>query len=606
MSSMNVKDFAAYQVDPVRGFLPSLDPLEQLPAGFEAWERLAPQIPALLLAGKLRPALEQLTPPDLNRLESDRQLQRATLLLSFFGNAYVWGGEKPAMVIPRGIALPLWAVAEKLGLPPITTYASLVLYNWRLLDKNGPLDLSNLALLQLFLGGLDEQWFYLTSVAIEAKGAPALKAIWDAQMAAVDGREANLAYNLKKIASALADMYETLLQMEEKCDPYIFYHRVRPFFVGWKEPGVVYEGVSDTPQKFVGATAAQSSLLQSLDAGLGIMHRDDETYPFLLAMRRYMPPPHRRFIEALEDGSSLRQFVLDQRRGHPALCDLYNACVHALDRFRKKHLELAVRYISRQTPETEEAKGSGGTSFVSFLSKARKETKEQVISNNGKPKVIRYLALGDSYTIGESASVDERWPVQLTTLLREYGFPMAEPIIIAQTGWSTDELLADIERENPEGTFELVSLLIGVNDQYRGRDFREYRKEFRMLLQQAIKFAGGDARRVIVLSIPDWGVMPFAEGRDHGKIAGEIDQFNAVGREETDGAGALYIDITSESRKVSQDCRLIAADGLHPSGKMYETWACLALPMALSALMTKSPERFEHQVITLRFSEQKL
>src|SRR5262249_34889805 len=164
-----------------------------------------------------------------------------------------------------------------------------------------------------------------------------------------------------------------------------------------------------TPQKFAGASAAQSSLLQSLDAGLGVTHRDDGTHPFLLAMRHYMPPAHRRFIEALDDGHALRQFVLDRRQVAPALCDLYNACIRALDNFRKKHMELAVRYISRQAPGAEEAEGTAGANFVPFLSKVRKETKESEISvrsstdgDNVKSKVLRYLALGDSYTIDDS------------------------------------------------------------------------------------------------------------------------------------------------------------------------------------------------------------
>lgn len=599
MSGISVKDFAAYQVDPARGFLPSQDPLERLPAGFEAWDRLASQMPALLLAGKLRPALERLTSPDLNLLESDGHLQRAMLLLSLFGNAYVWGDEKPATVVPRGIALPWWTVAERLGQPPIITYSSLVLYNWRLLDKSAPPGLGNLATLQLFLGGSDEQWFYLISVAIEAKGASAIRAIVDAQNAAARGRVADLADSLKEIAYAIAEMRETLLRVEEKCDPYIYYHRVRPFIAGWGEAGVVYEGVSGEPQKFVGASAAQSSLLQAMDAGLGVIHRDDETSPFLFAMRRYMPPAHRRFIEALEDGPSLRQFVLDRKQSVPALCDLYDACIQALDHFRKKHLELAVRYISRQAPGAEATEGTGGTNFVSFLSKVRKETKEKEIgaragqsslarSDDGRPKALRYLALGDSYTIGESVSANERWPAQLTDLLREWGFPMAEPMIIAQTGWTTDELWAGIERENPTNTFELVSLLIGVNNQYRGRNIEDYRAEFRTLLKRAVEFAAGNAKRVIVLSIPDWGETPFAEGRDRGRIAEEINQFNAVSRDETDGAGAYYIDVTSESRKLTRDYKLIAADGLHPSGKMYEAWACLVLPSALNALIASA------------------
>lgn len=198
-----------------------------------------------------------------------------------------------------------------------------------------------------------------------------------------------------------------------------------------------------------------------------------------------------------------------------------------------------------------------------------------------------FLALGDSYTIGESVKEHERWPVQLAALIREEEFDVGEPVIIAETGWTTDELDAAIGRENPEGPFDIVSLLIGVNNQYRGRSEQEYRKQFVHLLQRAIAFAGNTASHVIVLSIPDWGVTPFAEGRDRGKIAQEIDVFNTINREETDRAGAQYIDITPISGEVIRDPSLIASDGLHPSGKMYAQWARLGLPKALKALGLK-------------------
>ncbi|HEX2122468.1 MAG TPA: SGNH/GDSL hydrolase family protein [Thermoanaerobaculia bacterium] len=178
----------------------------------------------------------------------------------------------------------------------------------------------------------------------------------------------------------------------------------------------------------------------------------------------------------------------------------------------------------------------------------------------------RYLALGDSYTIGESVAESERFPVQLA---RELG--LGDPQIIARTGWTTDELNAAIDAANPQGPFELVTLLIGVNNQYRGRSADEYRTQFTALLQRAIGFAGGDPKRVIVVSIPDWGVTPFAEGRDRAKIAREIDQFNAVNREEAQRAGARYVDITPISRR--DDPSLVAEDKLHPSGKQYGEWA---------------------------------
>ncbi len=199
-------------------------------------------------------------------------------------------------------------------------------------------------------------------------------------------------------------------------------------------------------------------------------------------------------------------------------------------------------------------------------------------------KTMRYLALGDSYTIGESVAEAERWPVQLATQLQETGIPLDPPQIIARTGWTTDELMAAIERQNPQGPFDLVSLLIGVNNQYRGLDSTEYRKQFHTLLQTALTLAGGKPNHVIVLSIPDWGVTPFAHGNDRPQIATEINQFNAVNREETLQAGAHYVDITPISRQAAGDTTLIAEDGLHPSGKMYRLWVELVEPVAQAAL----------------------
>jgi lysophospholipase L1-like esterase len=196
----------------------------------------------------------------------------------------------------------------------------------------------------------------------------------------------------------------------------------------------------------------------------------------------------------------------------------------------------------------------------------------------------RFLALGDSYTIGESVDETERWPVQLAHLLREQKIDIGDPTIIARTGWTTDELDAAITRENPAGPFDIVSLLIGVNNQYRGRSEDEYREQFRALLRRAIGFAGNTAAHVVVLSIPDWGVTPFAKGRDTQTIAEEIDRFNIINREEAKRAGAWYVDVTPVSREAARDASLIASDGLHPSGKMYAEWARLTLPAALKIL----------------------
>jgi lysophospholipase L1-like esterase len=199
---------------------------------------------------------------------------------------------------------------------------------------------------------------------------------------------------------------------------------------------------------------------------------------------------------------------------------------------------------------------------------------------------MRFLALGDSYTIGEGVDEAERWPRQLAALLRAEGVSVDEPLIIARTGWTTDELAAALDQADLHGPFDLVSLLIGVNNQYRGRSADEYRLEFRALLRRAIELAEGRAARVLVLSIPDWGVTPFAEGRDRAAIASAIDLLNAVNRDEALQAGAGYVDVTPISRRAAQDAALLAGDGLHPSGGMYAEWARLALPAARAARQT--------------------
>jgi lysophospholipase L1-like esterase len=204
--------------------------------------------------------------------------------------------------------------------------------------------------------------------------------------------------------------------------------------------------------------------------------------------------------------------------------------------------------------------------------------------NGGGAGEMRFLALGDSYTIGEGVDEAERWPVRLAALLRERGADVADPEIIARTGWTTDELSAAIDAADPRGPYALVSLLIGVNNQYRGRDAEEYRTEFTALLRRAVGFAGGDASRVIVLSIPDWGVTPFADGRDRARIAAEIDLYNAINREEAARAGARYVDVTPQTRQSGADPAFLVDDGLHPSGRSYVEWARLALPAAAEAL----------------------
>jgi lysophospholipase L1-like esterase len=199
----------------------------------------------------------------------------------------------------------------------------------------------------------------------------------------------------------------------------------------------------------------------------------------------------------------------------------------------------------------------------------------------------KFLALGDSYTIGEGVAPSERWPAQLTSRLRASGVPLADPRIIAKTGWTTGELLVAIDSASPAPAtdYDLVSLLVGVNDQYRGLG-ASFAAGFQALAARAIAFAADRPKRVVVVSIPDWGVTPFARNDSRGAeaIGREIEALNARARDFAVRAGAAFVDITEESRRAATDSRLLAEDGLHPSSAMYATWVQAILPAAQRAI----------------------
>jgi lysophospholipase L1-like esterase len=193
---------------------------------------------------------------------------------------------------------------------------------------------------------------------------------------------------------------------------------------------------------------------------------------------------------------------------------------------------------------------------------------------------LSYLALGDSYTIGEAVAQEQSFPYQLSANLNAQAIKVATPFIVARTGWTTDELQSAINSAALKPKYDIVTLLIGVNNQYRGYPIDAYRTEFRALLQRALAFAGGIKSHVFVVSIPDWGLTPFGKnsGRDVKKVSEQINAFNTVNKEETINVGISYTDITPSSRKVDTDVSLAASDGLHPSGKMYQEWVTLLAP----------------------------
>ncbi len=378
------------ELDLPRGFLPSEDPLERLPGAFDEWEAVARSLPKILSNERIRRIVESLPPFDLSKLSSQREFERAMVLLSYLGHAYVWGDRSVPDRIPKRLAVPWCEVAHQLGRPPVLSYSSYALHNWRRFDSGGPVALGNISLIQNFLGGLDEEWFILVHVDIEAKAIPALSSLIPAQKAVKERNSAALGRYLATISSSLEAMCQTLDRMPENCDPYIYYTRVRPYIHGWKDnpgfpSGLIYEGVTEyqnKPQKFRGETGAQSSIIPSLDATLGIGHRDDPLRTYLMEMREYMPPKHRTFIETIERGPSIRDYVVEHSENNPTLRESYNQCIRLIDRFRTRHLEYAGHYIQKQSQQNASNPtevGTGGTPFMVYLKKHRDETSTHLI-----------------------------------------------------------------------------------------------------------------------------------------------------------------------------------------------------------------------------------
>jgi lysophospholipase L1-like esterase len=229
--------------------------------------------------------------------------------------------------------------------------------------------------------------------------------------------------------------------------------------------------------------------------------------------------------------------------------------------------------------------------FTAFTACAKKRPNYAALNMNNKDTSVKtagntlhYLALGDSYTIGESVPADQSYPNLLASALTSQDHPVSPPKIIATTGWTTDELVSAISHSDiTDKKFDFVTLLIGVNDQYQQISQDNYRVKFQQVLNTAINFAGGDKSRVFVLSIPDWGVTPFAKGND-AIISPQIDQFNTINKQISITSGVNYLDITPISRWAAKDPGLIAADGLHPSAKMYRLWINLLEPLVASKL----------------------
>lgn len=255
--------------------------------------------------------------------------------------------------------------------------------------------MGNIALLQNFLGGIDEEWFVIVHVDIEAKAAQGLRAIASGRRAVVAADIPGVIAALKELACSLSGMYSSLCRMVEHCEPFIYFHRVRPYIHGWKNNpalpnGLLYEGVEEyggVGQFFRGETGSQSGIIPCCDGFLGVSHQEDPLKAYLMEMRLYMPPQHRWFLEATEAEPSTRAFV-ESHAEVPDLLDAYNACVDWVDKFRTKHLEYAVSYIANQAqrdPANPAQVGTGGTPFVTYLTKHRDETSVHAIKRPTNP-----------------------------------------------------------------------------------------------------------------------------------------------------------------------------------------------------------------------------
>eukprot|EP01134_Creolimax_fragrantissima_P002938 CFRG2938T1 len=417
-----------FNISKTTGFLPEKDPLLSLPAKYASWDKAAAEMPSYLLAGCMRQQLDMIPSLSIVDLTTEAEYQRAYSILSMLSHAYVWceGENSPSKRLPANLAVPWVAVANWLGCKPILTHSAVVMYNWKLINADGPADLSNLACLTTFNGCKDEAWFYLVTVAIEALGGPAVEAITDAMDAVNNVDAETVATKLNILADAVDEMTVVILRMFEKCDPKVYYKDVRPFFSGWRgnpvlPDGLLYEGVSDVPFEFAGGSAGQSSLLQTIDIALGVRHGPTQQCPMMAAMdsppvsenemseiseeildglaqtpsvdtecsyistvRAYMPRKHRHFLTALGNAPSLHGFVMSPH-GTEAAKAAFNNAVKALANFRTKHIQLVASYIVAPASKKESTlasyRGTGGSSIMPFLKQVRTETLDQLTPN---------------------------------------------------------------------------------------------------------------------------------------------------------------------------------------------------------------------------------
>lgn len=381
-----------YGMSRERGFLSHYEIDEVfLPTRFDEVVDTAERLSDLLSSGRVRHWLGILPEPDIAAWAvhaPEEQVRTMMVHYSFLVQAYVWGEPEPPAFLPANLARPIVALADRLGQAPLLPYSAYVLDNWARIDKSGPITLENIRMVQNFLGGADENWFVMIHVAIEAEAGVLLDNAVRLVAAARNEDAATCEAQLVEMNGAWERIYAAFKLMPERCDPYVYFHRVRPYIHGWANnpalgEGLVYDGVkkfAGKPQAFRGQTGSQSSIVPSMDALFGVGHSDDPLKRFLDELHQYRPVSHRRFIEDLARHSTLRDFV--RHANSPALRDAFNACLEQVARFRTRHLEYAASYINKQAgsiPGNDPDVGTGGTPFMKYLKKHRDENRAQLV-----------------------------------------------------------------------------------------------------------------------------------------------------------------------------------------------------------------------------------
>lgn len=433
-----IPSLSDYDVSADNGFLSDQPPIDRLSdAYYEPWEQLIQNLQGLILSKRLRGVVDKLPVLSTEKLQDEAEWRRAYSILAFITHAYVWSGPKPKERVPPPITIPFLQTCKRLELPPVATYAGLVLWNWKPLFKSERTDtLANLDMLHTFTGSLDEKWFYLVSVAIEARGAPLIPMMLHATSAARRGESHIVTQCLKNFAERLDELGQLLTKMYDNCDPHVFYNRIRPYLAGSKNMadaglpnGVIFDnGGPMNKQRYVqysGGSNAQSSIIQFFDLILSVQHRPTgekqhdaaadaavqkegkkaaQPPPpanFIHEMRKYMPGSHARFLAQVGKVACIRSFV-QERPQDRALCVAFDACLAMLSALRDKHIQIVSRYIiiqsqaakkraasdqkqekkvdlANRSKEKADLKGTGGSSLIPFLRQARDETGEPAV-----------------------------------------------------------------------------------------------------------------------------------------------------------------------------------------------------------------------------------